>query len=181
MKIYTRTGDDGTTALFSGGRVSKHHLRVEAYGTVDELNSLLGLVRAHQPLDPIDGWLRQVQTQLFYLGADLATPADAKSSHIVRIDPSAITWLEGAIDTMTADLPPLQNIILPGGTLVGAQLHIARTVCRRAERITTLLAEHEDLTPQILPYLNRLSDFLFTLARWENWKAGIADDKWALP
>jgi cob(I)alamin adenosyltransferase len=181
MKVYTRTGDDGTTALFSGGRVSKHHLRVEAYGTVDELNSVLGLVRAHQPLDPIEAWLRQVQTQLFYLGADLATPADAKSSHVVRVDTDSIAWLESAIDMMDADLPPLQNFILPGGTLIGAQLHVARTVCRRAERITALLAEHEVLTPQVLPYLNRLSDFLFTLARWENWKAGIADDKWTLP
>jgi len=176
MKIYTKTGDDGTTSLFAGGRVAKTHLRVEAYGTVDELNSVLGVARAHQP--HCDTWLAQIQTQLFHLGADLATPLDAKSDWIVRMDAATIQWLEALIDERTAELPPLTNFVLPGGTPAAAHLHVARTVCRRAERLTVALADHEAIGEQVLPYLNRLSDTLFTLARWENMQAGISDEKW---
>ncbi len=178
MKIYTRTGDDGSTALFAGGRVPKHHLRVECYGTVDELNSALGLARALQPLPATDERLHAVQRQLFHLGADLATPLDAQPGFVVRINPEDVIWLEGQIDLLTADLPPLKAFILPGGTASAAQIHVARTICRRAERIATALAEHEALSPQAVPYLNRLSDFLFTLARWENHSSGVTDERW---
>lgn len=178
MKIYTRTGDDGTTMLFGGPRVPKYHLRVEAYGTVDELNSGLGLARAMGPQPDTDGWLHQIQQHLFYIGSDLATPMDAKTSHIVRLDREAAVWLEGVIDEITDQLPPLKNFILPGGSPVAAQIHVARTVCRRAERITAYLADSEEIGKYVLTYLNRLSDFLFTLARYENFKAGIGDEKW---
>ena len=178
MKIYTRTGDDGTTALFSGGRVPKHHLRVEAYGTVDELNSVLGLARALRPNAGTDADLERIQHQLFHLGADLATPLDAKTSYVVRADSAQIAWLEGRIDALTAQLPALTAFILPGGSPAAAQIHVGRTVCRRAERLVTQLAEVEPIGEQVLPYLNRLSDFLFTLARWENMQAGAADVTW---
>lgn len=178
MKIYTKTGDTGTTSLFSGGRVPKTHLRVEAYGTVDELNSHLGVARAHQPSTQTDLWLERVQNQLFHLGADLATPLDAKAEWVVRMDNATITWLETSIDQMTAELPALKNFILPGGTLAAAQLHIARTVCRRAERLVVDLQAQEPLGDYALPYLNRLSDWLFTLARWENQHMGILEEKW---
>ncbi|MCS7070712.1 MAG: cob(I)yrinic acid a,c-diamide adenosyltransferase [Anaerolinea sp.] len=178
MKIYTRTGDDGTTSLFSGGRVSKHHLRVECYGTVDELNSCLGVARAQRPVPEADRYLNRVQHQLFNLGADLATPQNAPSTYVIRIDQSAIDWLEASIDRMTEELPALTYFILPGGTPAGAQIQLARTICRRAERLAVQLAEHEDLGAFVIPYLNRLSDFLFTLARWENFKAGVAEHRW---
>lgn len=176
MKIYTRTGDDGTTALFAGGRVSKAHLRVEAYGTVDELNAALGVVRAQRPAS--DPWLAQIQHQLFVLGADLATPQSAAASRTIRMDGDTVAWLEGLIDEMTAALPPLTHFILPGGCPAAAHLHIARTVCRRAERLAVALAEHEPPGDYVVPYLNRLSDFLFTLARWENAQASMPDVIW---
>ncbi len=178
MKIYTRTGDDGTTALFAGGRVPKDHWRVEAYGTVDELNSLLGLTRTLKPSAQTDAWLREVQQQLFVLGADLATPPDAKSSHILRIGEEAVQWLEVTIDAMEESLPPLTHFILPGGSQAGASLHVARTVCRRAERLVIALTESSVSASVALPYLNRLSDFLFVLARWENQQAGASEEKW---
>jgi cob(I)alamin adenosyltransferase len=177
MKIYTRTGDDGTTALFSGGRVPKTHLRVEAYGTVDEMNSVLGVVRTCEPYS--DEWLAQIQRHLFHLGADLATPLDAKSDWVVRVKPDATRWLEQIIDHMTAHLPPLTSFILPGGTPAAAHLHVARTVCRRAERLTVALADQETINASIVPYLNRLSDSLFTMARWENFRAGVMDETWS--
>jgi len=180
LKIYTKTGDDGTTSLFSGGRVSKAHLRIETYGTVDELNSLLGVVRAFQPTSQGDQWLERIQNQLFYLGADLATPLDAPSGHIVRLEADSAQWLEDAIDEITADLPPLKQFILPGGSPAAAHLQVARTVCRRAERLAVALGQHEAIGLHIVPYLNRLSDFLFTLARWENLRAGISEDKWSV-
>ena len=180
MKIYTRTGDDGTTSLFSGGRVPKHHLRVESYGTTDELNSALGLARAHQPSETTDDYLARLQHQLFNLGADLATPLDAKSSHIVRMDAGTVVWLEESIDRLTAELPPLTAFILPGGSLAAAQIHVGRTICRRAERLVAELRQHEPIGEHVLPYLNRLSDFLFTLARWENMQAGISEERWSV-
>jgi cob(I)alamin adenosyltransferase len=176
MKIYTRTGDDGSTALFAGGRVNKAHLRVETYGTVDELNSMLGLARSSGALS--GGWLAQIQTQLFHLGADLATPLESKSDWVVRVDAVAVDWLEAIIDEMTAQLPDLKHFILPGGTPAAAQLHVARTICRRAERLAAALAADTALNVQVLPYLNRLSDALFTMARWENSQAGVSEEEW---
>lgn len=179
MKIYTKTGDDGTTSLFSGGRVPKMNLRVEAYGTIDELNSVLGVARAHHPHPRADEWLARVQWQLFNLGADLATPLDAKADWVVRMDAETVLWLEQAIDEMTAELPELKNFILPGGSLAAANIHVGRTVCRRAERIVVDLQHQEPIGENVVHYLNRLSDFLFTLARWENMQAGILEDKWS--
>jgi cob(I)alamin adenosyltransferase len=180
MKIYTRTGDDGTTGLFSGGRVRKDHLRVETYGTVDELNSCLGLARALKPDAEMDTWLEKTQNQLFHLGSDLATPLDAKAEWVVRVEAEAITWLEESIDSMDTRPEPLKNFILPGGSPAAAQLHVARTVCRRAERLAVRLAEEAAINPLALKYLNRLSDWLFTAARYENLKAGVPESKWTL-
>lgn len=178
MKIYTKTGDDGTTSLFSGGRVLKTNLRVESYGTIDELNSVLGVVRASQPSSRTDGLLGQVQRQLFNLGADLATPLDAKADWVVRMDAETVAWVESQIDALTVDLPPLKNFILPGGSLAAAHIHVARTICRRAERVVVDLQTQERVGEQVIHYLNRLSDFLFTLARWENLQQGIPEDTW---
>jgi cob(I)alamin adenosyltransferase len=180
VKIYTKTGDDGTTSLFSGGRVPKHHLRVESYGTVDELNSMLGLARAQQPSQATVDDLGKIQHQLFNLGADLATPLDAPTRHIVRMDAETVAWLEQSIDRMTAELPTLTYFILPGGSVPAATIHVGRTICRRAERLVTQLQEAEPVGEQVLPYLNRLSDYLFTLARWENKQAGISEEQWAI-
>lgn len=180
MKIYTKTGDAGETSLFGGGRVSKHHLRVEAYGTIDEVNSLLGLARAAGPSQQGDLWLEKVQNQLFHLGSDLATPLDAKTDWITRVTEQDIAWLESTIDRMSDALAPLHNFILPGGAQVAAHLHVARAVCRRAERLITALGESEDISEHVIPYVNRLSDWLFTLARYENMKAGESESKWSL-
>lgn len=180
MKIYTKTGDSGTTSLFGGGRVPKTHLRVEACGAVDELNSLLGLARALRTSDRGDSWLADVQSQLFHLGADLATPPQAKADWITRVAASDIEWLESTIDVMTAELAPLTNFILPGGTAAAAALQIARAVSRRAERRIVALAKTEDIGEFVLPYVNRLSDWLFTLARYENMQAGETESKWML-
>jgi cob(I)alamin adenosyltransferase len=179
VKIYTKTGDDGSTSLFSGGRVPKFHLRVEAYGTVDELNSILGVARTLRPSAETDRYLTRIQHQLFNLGADLATPLDAQSNYVVRVDAGQVAWLETSIDTLTAALPPLTAFILPGGSPSAAQIHVARTVCRRVERMVTHLGESEALGEHVLPYLNRLSDFFFTLARWENQQASVPDVVWS--
>ncbi len=180
MKIYTRTGDRGETALFGGGRVPKTHLRMEACGTIDELNSVLGVARAADLSELAEGLLQEVQTQLFHLGADLATPLAAKADWIVRIGESEVRWLESAIDDMTAELAPLQNFILPGGTTAAANLQLARAVCRRAERILVALAQGEELGDYALAYTNRLSDWLFTLARYENMQADESEAKWSV-
>lgn len=180
MKIYTRTGDSGETGLLGGGRVRKHDSRVEAYGTVDELNSLLGLVRTYPLPDLAAQWLEDVQNTLFHLGADLATPQDSTASWVVRIKAEAVTALEHHIDQMDGELMPLQNFILPGGVPAAATLHVARTVCRRAERIAVALGDDQPVNPVTLVYLNRLSDFLFTLARWVNLKAGSAETQWSV-
>ncbi|MEO1286866.1 MAG: cob(I)yrinic acid a,c-diamide adenosyltransferase [Chloroflexota bacterium] len=178
MKIYTKTGDDGTTSLFSGGRVPKHHLRVESYGTVDELNSCLGVARAYQPTATSDDLLTTIQNHLFRVGSDLATPMDAKADWLVRITVKEIEWLEQTIDSLDESLPELKNFILPGGTPVAAHLHVARTVCRRAERIVVALAESEPINDASSIYLNRLSDCLFTLARYENVQNDETETKW---
>ncbi len=178
MKIYTKTGDTGETSLFGGGRVSKHHLRVEAYGTIDEVNSLLGLARAAGASQQGDHWLEKVQNQLFHLGSDLATPIDAKTDWVTRVTEHDSAWLESTIDRMSDALAPLRNFILPGGAQVAAHLHVARAVCRRAERLITALGESEEISEHVMPYVNRLSDWLFMLARYENMKAGESESKW---
>ncbi|MBE2182061.1 MAG: cob(I)yrinic acid a,c-diamide adenosyltransferase [Anaerolineae bacterium] len=179
MKIYTRGGDKGETSLFSGGRVRKDHLRVEAYGTVDELNSVLGLVRAESLPEIAQERLERVQNELFVIGADLATPMDTSPAWLKRLEESAVEPLENEIDQMTAELPPLKNFILPGGTRAAATVHIARTVCRRAERLTVSLTSEDTINPAVIIYLNRLSDWLFTLARWINLRAGEPETRWA--
>jgi cob(I)alamin adenosyltransferase len=181
MKIYTKTGDEGQTGLFGGGRVTKDSLRVNAYGNVDELNATIGVLRA-SGLDPdlTEAFVR-VQNELFVLGSDLATPGE--SSHIPRMSQAEITRLEQEIDTFEAELEPLRQFILPGGSLTAAYIHLARTVCRRAERsVVTLAAQDgEPLNVAILPYLNRLSDWLFVLGRVVNARTGVGDVPWKNP
>jgi cob(I)alamin adenosyltransferase len=179
MKIYTKTGDAGETGLFGGQRVPKDALRVHAYGTVDECNAAVGLARA-AGLDPgLDGLLAQVQSQLFVAGADLATPGERAS--IPRVSEAEVLFLEGAIDELEGGLEPLRQFILPGGTQGAAQLHVARTICRRAERWVVSLAQAEPVNGQALVYLNRLSDFLFIAARAANARAGVPDVPWVSP
>ncbi|MCK6576963.1 MAG: cob(I)yrinic acid a,c-diamide adenosyltransferase [Anaerolineae bacterium] len=181
MKIYTRTGDTGETSLFSGRRVRKTDARVHAYGTVDELNSFLGLARAQGVPAQADDWLEVVQNELFTVGADLATPTDASPEWLTRLTDAPISRLEGEIDVMDADLPPLKNFILPAGVPAAAALHVARTVCRRAEReCVDALDGGIAINPQVIVYLNRLSDWLFTLARWVNAQAGESETRWSL-
>ena len=177
MKIYTRTGDSGETGLFGGGRVAKDALRVEAYGAVDELNAALGTARATGLNTALDTVAGRVQRELFDLGADLATPPDstARAETIVRVASERVSRLEQDVDAFEEGLPPLDAFILPGGSPSGAALHLARTICRRAERRTVALARAEPISDQIVPYLNRLSDLLFVMARAAN---GGAEEKW---
>ncbi len=207
MKIYTRTGDDGTTGLFGGPRVPKTHLRITSYGTVDELNSVLGVARADlhasagsaadlqarsgspsgptqalsagqmQALAALDAELEQIQKELFLLGADLATPLDSKAK-VARVSDSQVQALEAAIDRLTDVLPPLERFILPGGSRLAAGLHVARTVCRRAERLVVELATETEVSALAVTYLNRLSDYLFTAARAANAALGVRDVEW---
>ncbi len=170
-KIYTRTGDAGTTGLANGERRSKADLRVEAYGAVDETNACIGLVRQHAE-PSLDAMLAKIQNDLFDLGADLATPpSDTPLEYEpLRIVPAQVQRLETDIDALNADLAPLKSFVLPGGSAAAAALHLARTVCRRAERITVALSgiEKEKISPEALQYLNRLSDFLFVASRVAN-------------
>lgn len=177
MKIYTKTGDDGDTGLFGGPRVRKNHPRIEAYGSVDELNSVLGLLRCEPMTVDLDRLLERVQHELFDLGAELASPDPDKLGTRI-IDATHIAALELAIDAAEAALPPLRQFILPGGTRTAALLHVARTVCRRAERACVGLAEVTTVHDRPLIYLNRLSDLLFVLARRVNLQAGQADIPW---
>ena len=176
-KIYTRTGDAGTTRLATGQPVSKASLRVEAYGAVDEANACLGLARLHTEGE-LDAMLARVQNELFDLGADLATPPQEGETHALRMVQSQVERLEHEIDAMNAQLPPLASFILPGGTPAAAHLHLARTVARRAERIAVALVETgESVGPEAMRYLNRLSDFLFVAARYAN-DRGAAEVFW---
>ncbi len=180
VKIYTKTGDKGETGLFGGGRVKKSHPRIMAYGSIDELNALLGQVRSqndHAELDPL---LERIQNSLFDLGAILATPDPARLAGRSgeAVSAAEIRFLEETIDRYDHELPALRNFVLPGGGPTAAQLHLARTVCRRAEREIVLLAEREPVEPNLLVYINRLSDLLFVLARWVNLKQGIPDIPW---
>ena len=181
MKLYTRTGDDGSSGLFGGDRVSKSHLRLVAYGTLDELNSILGLLRLHAtPACANEETLQRVQQDLFVLGAILATPASRQDLLGARM--SRTTWslaeMEADIDRLSALAPPMTAFVLPGGTAAAAHAHLARTVCRRAEREAVSLTHEEPMNPAVLTYLNRLSDWLFALARAENATAGVADVQW---
>ena len=178
MKIYTKTGDKGDTSLFGGQRVPKDALRIEAYGTVDELNSVLGIVRADNKDGEIDEILDRIQNELFDLGADLATPRSATSKQIKRIEARDSLYLEKKIDQLESHLKPLKSFILPGGSAVAARLHFARTVCRRAERTVVRLSRNEDIGDGIIVFLNRLSDLLFVLARYANHIGGIGETKW---
>ena len=180
VKIYTRTGDDGETGLFGGGRVAKDALRVEAYGAVDELNAAIGMARAAGLGGGIDGVAQRLQEELFVLGADLATPAHgrAREESVVRISAAQVERLEGDIDAADGGLPALDAFILPGGSPAGAALHLARTICRRAERRTVELSRSESVSERVVPYLNRLSDLLFVLARAANAADGRPETKW---
>jgi cob(I)alamin adenosyltransferase len=185
MKIYTKTGDRGETGLFGGGRVAKDHVRVDAYGEVDELNSTLGLaiihVEAEGETEMADG-LRQVQADLFTIGANLATPAvedgGRENPYIPGLDAARVSALEAWIDAADAELEPLKSFILPGGSPAASVLHLARTVCRRAERRVVTLAHQATVDEAMIVYLNRLSDLLFTLARLANRRAGVDDVPW---
>ena len=181
MKIYTRTGDDGETGLFGGGRVPKDNPRVSAYGDVDELSSAVGVARAADPPDLFDELLASVQRDLFAIGGHLATPDPARVARALeRAELSAgrILLFERTIDDADAELPPLRAFVFPAGTPKAAALHLARTVCRRAERAVVRLAHDADVPELFLIYLNRLSDLLFTLARMANHRAGVGDVTW---
>lgn len=181
MPIYTRTGDEGQTSLVGGERVKKSTLRVEAYGTVDEANSALGLARSHLPaeLSDLDALLDRLQRGLFDLGSDLATLKNSPAERYVeRIDADDVAELEAEIDRLEAELPPLKLFILPGGHPAAAALHLARTVTRRAERVAVALADEEWVNPEAIRYLNRLSDLLFVLSRYVNHRLGVEEPIW---
>ena len=178
MKIYTRTGDDGTTGLLGPGRVLKSDPRVEAYGSVDELNALLGVVRSLDTAGWLTGELAAIQSLLFSLGAELAATTPEPLAKMERVGDADVTALERVIDRLEADLPPLVNFVLPAGSALSAQLHLARTVCRRAERRVVALGTAAPLEPRLTCYLNRLADLLFVMARWCNRRAGVAEVAW---
>jgi len=174
MKIYTKTGDRGRTGLWGGGRVSKADPRIEAYGTVDELNAALGVVAAQLDEVPLLKIIEEIQNELHIICADLAA-ADLSDEKIPRIQAEHVERLEKLCDELAEELPPLERFVLPGGTPAGALLHWARTVCRRAERRAVALAEREEINPQVIRYLNRLSDLLFLMARLINHRAGATE------
>lgn len=185
MKIYTKTGDTGTTSLYGGSRVAKHHIRIESYGTVDELNSHIGLIR-DQEIDPdTKQILIAIQDKLFTLGAILATPPEKETLkngkdrlNIPKILEQDITMLETQIDKMNESLPQMTHFVLPGGHTTVSYCHIARCVCRRAERVTTLLNQQQGIDPLVLKYLNRLSDYLFVVARKLSYDLKADEVKW---
>ncbi len=181
MKIYTRTGDQGETGLFGGGRVPKDHPRVCAYGDVDELSSVIGVVRASDPRALFDPLLESIQRDLFSIGGQLATPDPipvAKTLAKADLPTSRVAEFERVMDEAEAELPPLRAFVLPAGTAKAAALHQARTVCRRAERSVVHLAHEAEVPSSFVVYLNRLSDLLFTLARLANHRNGVADVTW---
>jgi cob(I)alamin adenosyltransferase len=186
-RIYTRTGDDGTTGLVGGQRVKKNNLRIETYGTLDELSSHIGVARSHLSANPqgdvrlerLDRWLAWTQDVLFNLGAELATPEDKRWEGMPLASEADSKALERAIDEAQADLEPLANFIHPGGSVPGAFLHVARTVCRRAERLLVSLRDEEpEISSDCVRYVNRLSDALFVWARWTNHRLGTGDVLW---
>jgi cob(I)alamin adenosyltransferase len=180
MKIYTRTGDDGTTGMIGGTRTSKSDPRIESYGTVDELNAALGLCACIASGESLE-WIRRVQNELFVIGSHLALPADAPQGAVAHLPPmneALIEQLEQEIDRMEAFLPPLSQFILPGGSELAARLHLARAISRRAERLTVVLSPQSNDTRLATTYLNRLSDWLFVLARFANHLSGTPDIPW---
>jgi cob(I)alamin adenosyltransferase len=186
-RIYTRTGDSGTTGLIGGARIKKDSLRIETYGTVDELSSAIGVARAalqpsiarNERAARLDAWLAWTQDALFNLGCELATPQEDRHEANPHVNAADVTALERAIDSAQNDLAPLKNFIHPGGSIPGAQLHYARTVCRRAERLAVTLFDRESgMSSETLRYLNRLSDALFVWARWINDVFGIPEHLW---
>ena len=180
MKIYTKTGDDGQTGLFGGERVGKDDARVEAYGGVDETNACLGVVRAAGLGPELDRCLERIQAELFVLGAELATPpAHRTRLRLPLLGAAEVAALEAEIDRLEADLPPLTSFVLPAGCASASALHHARTVCRRAERAAVAVRVSFALRPELIVYLNRLSDLLFVMARHENQRRGLADVAWA--
>lgn len=180
MKIYTRRGDRGETDLFGGERVAKNHLRVAAYGDVDELNACVGAAAAASSHDDVRAALQRIQSTLFDVGATLATPDAARRSKasIPSAEAADVDELEAWIDGWERELEPLTSFVLPGGTVAAAAFHVARTVCRRAERSVVALDQEQDIDEVLLRYINRLSDLLFTLARLENQRAGVKDVAW---
>jgi cob(I)alamin adenosyltransferase len=178
-RVYTRTGDDGTTGLGAGGRVPKDSPRIEAYGTVDELNSQIGVALAAGLTEEVSAALQTIQNELFHLGSDLCILEEEKERvPAPRIEERHVVALENLMDRLSETLPPLENFVLPGGCLGAAHLHVARTVCRRAERLVIALSRREKIGPFTIRYLNRLSDALFVLARAENHRRGVADVLW---
>ena len=180
MKIYTKTGDAGRTGLIGGSRVRKDHLRVTAYGDVDELSAVLGVAKAHSEDAALEGLLHDVQRDLFAIGAQLADPKARVASRKAKaaVTSAQVERLERAIDVREEEMLPLAAFILAGGSPPGAFLHLARTVCRRAERTVVTLARRQKVDPMVLVYLNRLSDLLFVLARHENHRGGRPEDRW---
>lgn len=178
MKIYTKTGDKGKTSLFGGKRVDKNNERIEAYGTIDELNSIIGLILTENVSTKGIELLTHIQNTLFVLGGELATPNDVKSKNVVNIAETDIEYLENSIDELDKELEPLKNFILPGGNKVASLLHFARTVCRRAERIILNISPEENIDTKIIIFVNRLSDFLFVLARYENHLQSTPEIEW---
>ena len=186
-KIYTRTGDDGTTAFGTGERRKKYDLRIAAYGTIDEANAVIGLARLHtaQNASPdhaaLDAALSRIQNDLFDVGADLCTPGKGRGPEGARltVTPAQVAWLEDEIDRLNAELEPLKSFVLPGGSPAAAYLHLARTICRRAERLIAELKDrpNESVGDEVLKYVNRLSDFLFVASRYANGK-GLRDVLW---
>ena len=178
FKIYTKTGDKGKTSLFGGARLPKHHLRIEAYGTADELNSHIGLLRDYLKHWQMRDWLLQIQDRLFVLGSNLALDPSSKLT-VPQLNENDVQYLEQAIDQMEVDLEPLKTFILPGGHVHSSQAHICRCVCRRAERLVVALSEaEENVAPILVQYLNRLSDFLFVLARYISKENGVREIPW---
>ncbi len=178
MKIYTKTGDKGSTSLFGGKRISKSNIRIETYGTVDELNAAIGVAICEVTSEKIKKTLAKIQNDLFIVGGDLATPLNEEKMKILRTTDKMVTCLENEIDIFDVKLEKLKNFILPGGTKSAALLHFARTICRRTERKVVELSETEQINDEIVKYLNRLSDLLFIFARVENSNNNIPDIAW---
>lgn len=182
MKIYTKTGDKGDTSLIGGERVGKNDPRIEAYGTIDELNAFIGLAITHLPLHikELRDDLIKIQHHLFDIGAELASLSDrkVKAMKIPRVRATKIAWLEDHIDRYHKEVPELKHFILPGGSETSSALHVARSVCRRAERAIIALADTQSVNPELIKYINRLSDFFFAAARYSNHKTGTPDTLW---
>jgi len=178
-RIYTRTGDDGTTSLGNGERRKKYDLRVESYGTLDEANAVIGIAQLHTANDTkLDAALSRIQNDLFDVEAELCLSQKGPGGARMTVTDAQVSWIEKEIDEMNADLQPLKSFVLPGGTAAAANLHLARTVCRRAERCTLSASRTSPVRSELIVYLNRLSDLLFVLARYENQQAGLSDIPW---